>query len=361
MIAPERRHRRRMAIGALAASACVVTTLTGSASGDNVTQLKNKLGSAQSQLNGAKQREQTLSGSVAALNSRVSSLGTEISLVQSREAAARERLVTYEQRLAATRVALVRERRHLAHLRKVLDRAQSALKDELVSQYEQPQQSVVSLLVDSSGVQQLVNGLQYLSRAKQQEQSIITATRTARAAAQAGAARLTALQHGDAQAAGEASTQTNALAGMNALLNSRAGRACARARGTDRRAGGQPRARRAAAVDDLHDPEAGGRGRSGRSHGHLRRRRRPRPLRGLGDPVSDRALRVRRTEPPAQQRRRLGLLPDRARYLEGLRRQRTRRLPCSQVRAGRRRDEDLEQRRGRVELDLRRHRRHQLT
>jgi septal ring factor EnvC (AmiA/AmiB activator) len=209
-----------MAIGALAASACVVTTLTGSASGDNVTQLKNKLGSAQSQLNGAKQREQTLSGSVAALNSRVSSLGTEISLVQSREAAARERLVTYEQRLAATRDALVRERRHLAHLRKVLDRAQSALKDELVSQYEQPQQSVVSLLVDSSGVQQLVNGLQYLSRAKQQEQSIITATRTARAAARAGAARLTALQHGDAQAAGEASTQTNGLAGMNALLNS---------------------------------------------------------------------------------------------------------------------------------------------
>jgi septal ring factor EnvC (AmiA/AmiB activator) len=210
-----------MAIGALAASACVVTTLTGSASGDNVTQLKNKLGSAQSQLNGAKQREQTLSGSVAALNSRVSFLGTEISLVQSREAAARERLVTYEQRLAATRAALAHERRHLAHLRKVLDRAQSALKDELVSQYEQPQQSVVSLLVDSSGVQQLVNGLQYLSRAKQQEQSIIKATRTARAAAQAGAARLTALQHGDAQAAGEASTQTNALAGMNALLNSR--------------------------------------------------------------------------------------------------------------------------------------------
>ena len=220
MIAPERRHRRRMAIAALAASTCVVATLTGNASGDNVTQLKNKLGAAQSQLNGAKQREQTLSGSVAALNSRVSSLGTQISLIQSREAAAHERLASYEQRLAATRDALARERRHLAHLRSVLDRAESALKAELVSQYEQPQQSVVSLLVDSSGVQQLVNGLQYLSRAKHQEQSIITATRTAHAAAQTAAARLTTLQHGDAQAAGEASTQTNALAGMNALLNS---------------------------------------------------------------------------------------------------------------------------------------------
>jgi septal ring factor EnvC (AmiA/AmiB activator) len=209
-----------MAIAALAASTCVVTTLAGSASGDNVTQLKNKLGSAQSQLNGAEQRQQTLSGSVAALNSRVSSLGIQISLVQSREAAARERLASYEQRLAATRDSLARERRHLAHLRNVLDRAESALKAELVSQYEQPQQSVVSLLVDSSGVQQLVNGLQYLSSAKHHEQSIIGATRTARAAAQTAAARLTTLQHGEAQAAGEAATQTNALAGMNALLNS---------------------------------------------------------------------------------------------------------------------------------------------
>jgi septal ring factor EnvC (AmiA/AmiB activator) len=210
-----------MAIAALAASACVVTTLTGSASGDNVTQLKNKLGSAQSRLNSARQREQTLSGSVAALNSRVSSLGTQIGLVQSREAAARERLAAYEQRLAATKDALARERRHLGHLRSVLDRAESSLKAELVSQYEQPQQSVVSLLVDSSGVQQLVNGLQYLSSAKHQEQSIIAATRMARAAAQTAAARLTTLRRGDAQAAGEASTQTNALAGMNALLNSR--------------------------------------------------------------------------------------------------------------------------------------------
>jgi septal ring factor EnvC (AmiA/AmiB activator) len=209
-----------MALAALAASVCVVTTLTGSASGDNVAQLKNKLGSAQSQLNGAKQREQTLSNRVAALNSQVSSLGNQIGLVQSREAAARERLATYEQRLAATKDALARERRHLAHLRNVLDRAQSALAAELVSQYEQPQQSVVSLLVDSSGVQQLVNGLQYLSRAKHQEQSIITVTRTARAAAQTASARLTTLQHSDAQSAGDASTQTNALAGMNALLNS---------------------------------------------------------------------------------------------------------------------------------------------
>jgi septal ring factor EnvC (AmiA/AmiB activator) len=210
-----------MLIAALAASACVITTVTGSASGANVTQLKNKLGSAQSQLNGAEQRAQTLSGSVAALNSQVSSLGTQISLVQSREAAARQRLATDEQRLAATKGALARERRHLAHLRNVLDRAESALKAELVSQYEQPQQSVVSLLVDSSGFQQLVNGLQYLSRAKHQEQTIITVTRAARDGAQTAATRLITLQRNDAQAAGDASTRTNALAGMNALLNSR--------------------------------------------------------------------------------------------------------------------------------------------
>ncbi|HEX3801790.1 MAG TPA: transglycosylase family protein [Solirubrobacteraceae bacterium] len=221
MKVPERRNRRRIVAAALAASACVIPALTGSATGDNLTQLQNKLGSAQSQLNSTKQHQQSLASSIAALNSQVSSLASQISLVQSREASARERLTTYESKLADTRVAIAHEHARLAHLHNVLDRSVSALKSELVSQYEQPQQSVVSLVVNSSGFQQLLDGLQYLSRAKHQEQSIITVTRTARDEAQAATDRLSALQRSDATAANDASTQTNALAGMGALLNSR--------------------------------------------------------------------------------------------------------------------------------------------
>ena len=90
-----------------------------------------------------------------------------------------------------------------------------------MSQYEQPQQSLVSVIVTSSGFQQLLDSVQYLSAARQQEQSIISVTRAARSHARAATARLTALQRGDATAAGDAQTQTSALAGMDALLNSR--------------------------------------------------------------------------------------------------------------------------------------------
>ncbi len=220
MRVPERRHRRRI-VGAAIAAACVVPALTGSATGDNITQLKNKLGADQSQLDSNTHHEQTLANRIAELNSEVASLTGQISFVQSREAAARERLGSDRARLAATKVRIARERARLAHLHNILDRAVSALRAELVSEYEQPQQSVVSIVINSTGFQQLLDNLQFLSRVKQHEQSIITLTRTARARAHAATDHLDTLRRSDAAAATAAATQTNALTGMNALLNSR--------------------------------------------------------------------------------------------------------------------------------------------
>lgn len=221
MTAPRRRHRWRIPAAALATSALAVPLLTGSATGDSVTQLQNKLGSTQSQLNSNKQRQQSISSAISALNGQVASLGGQIQLVQSREAAAHEQLATYEARLASVTVAIGRERRHLAHLRHVLGRARRALSAELVSQYEQPQQSLVSVIIDATGFQQLLDSLQYLTSARQQEQSIITLTRAARRQAHAAELHLSALRESDIAAAGAAQTQSNALAGMNALLSSR--------------------------------------------------------------------------------------------------------------------------------------------
>jgi hypothetical protein len=102
-----------------------------------------------------------------------------------------------------------------------LERARRALANELVSQYERPQQSLVSVIITSKGFQQLLDQLEYLSAVKRQEQKVITTTRVARSHARTATARLTTLQHSDAMAAGDAQAQTSALAGMDALLNSR--------------------------------------------------------------------------------------------------------------------------------------------
>lgn len=221
MTEPRRRHRWRIAAASVAASACAIAALSGSATGDNISQLQNKLGNAQSQLNSNKQHEQGLSSRIGALNSQVASLSSQIQLVQSREADARARLSTFDARLNAARAAVARERRHLAHVRHVLVRARRILAAQLRSQYEQPQQSFVSLLVDANGFQQLLDSVQYLSMAKRHEQSVISATRELRSLAEAAATRLLALQRGDANAAQAAQAQTDALAGMNALLSSR--------------------------------------------------------------------------------------------------------------------------------------------
>lgn len=194
--------------------------LTGSATGDSVTQLKDQLGSTQSQLGSNRQHEQSLAASVSALNAKVSAMSSQLALVQQREADAHAQLVTYDERLADAKLAVERETRHLHHVRRVLAHARHVLADELVSEYEDPQPSLVSVLVTAKGFQQLLDTVHYLTLAKHQEQHIITSARLARTRAIDTAARLVALQRSDAADAGNAATQTNALAGMNALLSS---------------------------------------------------------------------------------------------------------------------------------------------
>lgn len=221
MTAPKRRNRWRIAAAGLAAGACLVPALTGSATGDSVSQLQSKLGNTKSELNSTTQRVQTIGARIGKLNGEVESLASQIAFVQSREAAARSRYASYQRKLITAKHAIARERNHLRRLRHVLGHARRALAAELVSQYEAPQPSLVTVIVSSSGFQQLLDSLQYLSDAKRHEQSVITATRTARGHARAAAARLGALKRSDASAAGDARTQANAMAGMNALLDSR--------------------------------------------------------------------------------------------------------------------------------------------
>lgn len=216
-----RRHRRLVAAAALTGVACLCSALATDATGANVTKLQNKLSNTQSQLSGAHSQQKSIQSRLGTLNSQVSALTGQIRLVQSRESAANAQLATYQARLAAVKLAVARERAHLGHLRRVLARARVALSYELRSQYEQPQESFISLIVDAHGFQQLLDSLQYLSSTKRQEQAIIIFTRRARARAHLAAQRLGALEESDATAAADAQTQAGALAGMGALLDSR--------------------------------------------------------------------------------------------------------------------------------------------
>ena len=205
----------------IAVCACALPALAATATGANLTQLHHKLGSAQGQLSGNAKQQQSIATRIKALAGQVQSLAGQVKLVQARESGASAQLTTYEADLTQVRAAIGRERRHLRHLHRVLSLARRALSAELVSQYEQPPQSLIDVILNASGFQQLLDSLHFLSMARRQEQAIITVTRIARARATAATARLTALERIDVIAASRAQTQTAALAGMSALLRSR--------------------------------------------------------------------------------------------------------------------------------------------
>jgi septal ring factor EnvC (AmiA/AmiB activator) len=220
MLTQKRRHRLRTLLAALAvAGMSAVPAL--SASADNITQLQNKRGQTQSQLNSTKSHEHTLDSKISELNDQVSSLDDQVGLVRSREQLADEQLADETAQVRTVRSETARERRRLKLLRKILGQARGALAAELVSQYERPQQSFMTLVVDSGGFEQLLDGLQYLSRAKRQEETVVRVTRTARSEAITASRRLIQLQTAATRAVDNAETQSHALAGMNALLTSR--------------------------------------------------------------------------------------------------------------------------------------------
>jgi septal ring factor EnvC (AmiA/AmiB activator) len=205
-------------------SVCSGLLVAGSATGatsTGVTQLQSKLHSAKSQLGATQTHQQTLAGSISALNGQVSSLSGQISVVQSREAAAQSQLTGYDTALSQARSELKLERARLRMLKRRLKRASKLLAAQLRSQYEQPEQSIVSLLVDADGFNQLLSQLQYLDSAKRDEQQIIQLTRSARAQAQRATVRIDKLEQADERAASAAALQTDALSGMNSLLSSR--------------------------------------------------------------------------------------------------------------------------------------------
>ena len=75
---------------------------------------------------------------------------------------------------------ITRERNHLALLRKTLAKAKEILRAQLVSQYESQPPDLVSVILSAHGFNDLLEQLNFLGRAKHQQQSIISSPRRPR-------------------------------------------------------------------------------------------------------------------------------------------------------------------------------------
>jgi peptidoglycan hydrolase CwlO-like protein len=211
-----RRTQFTRRIAALAATLAVVGALAelSPAFASSIDQLNSQLSHQQS-------RQQSLSANIGGLSQLISSLDGQISLVQSRLAAVRSDLARDRAELVAAQKALARERVVLALLRRRLARAQMLLSHQLVSRYEGDRPDLVSVVLNSRGFTDLLEKLDFLHRAEQQQQSIIVVTRQAKARADTAARRFAQLEARDRQITTSAALRERAIASMNELLQSK--------------------------------------------------------------------------------------------------------------------------------------------
>jgi septal ring factor EnvC (AmiA/AmiB activator) len=191
------------------------------------------LGSLNSQLGHEQSRQHQLNSSIGGLSRTIASLDGQIALVRSREAEVRADLTRDRAALARIRVLLVREQRLVALLRTRLTRAKLLLARQLVSSYEGDRPDLVGVVLEAQGFNDLLNRIAFLRRAEGEQQSLIKLTQAAKEAADNAERRVAKLEAIDLQQTTAAATRARALAGMNALLQSKQN-ALARAREAQR-------------------------------------------------------------------------------------------------------------------------------
>jgi septal ring factor EnvC (AmiA/AmiB activator) len=218
-----KRRRRSPFLRFAAAAATIGGSLGLGAALPLSTSASPSLSDLNSQLSQEHARQQGLSASIGGLSQSIASLTGQISLVQSREASVRAELARDEAALASTKLELARERRQLVVLRRRLAWARILLARQLVSSYEGDKPDLVGVVLNAQGFNDLLDRLTYLHDAESQQQKIIAVTRTAKARATDAARRLATLKATDERMANATLLQSRALAGMNALLQSKQG------------------------------------------------------------------------------------------------------------------------------------------
>jgi septal ring factor EnvC (AmiA/AmiB activator) len=179
------------------------------------------ISSLSSQLSHERARQQTLSASVARLSQLIGSLDSQIALVRSREAAVQADLARDRAELTSIKQQLIHERWVVAELKARLARARVILSRQLVSSYEGDRPDVVSVVLDAHGFSDLLDELDFLGRAEQQQQSTIATTQEDKVLADSAEHQLAKLEASEVRITGEETLRARALAGMNALLQSK--------------------------------------------------------------------------------------------------------------------------------------------
>jgi murein DD-endopeptidase MepM/ murein hydrolase activator NlpD len=177
----------RSAALALLSAGGFIALGSGPADAANIGQLQQQIGAGKSRIS-------HLSGALSSTSSRLSQLNSSIASLEHRIATIQADLNAHTAQLIELRSQLTAAKIRLAGLEAYEVHAQSVLSRELVGSYEQAQPDLVTVVLDSSGFQDLLERLAFADRIQKQDIQVVHQVRAARRAVSGAAVRLGSLE-----------------------------------------------------------------------------------------------------------------------------------------------------------------------
>jgi murein DD-endopeptidase MepM/ murein hydrolase activator NlpD len=152
------------------------------------------VGQLQQQISKSKNTVSSLAGAVSAESAQVNHLGNSISALEAQIGIIQADLDAKRAELLRLRAELSAARAHLARLQAYLVRANALLTDQLVNSYESDSPDLVTVVLDATGFQDLLEKLSFQQRVRKANAVVIGTVRAARRAVVVEATHLGALE-----------------------------------------------------------------------------------------------------------------------------------------------------------------------
>jgi len=175
-------------------------------------------GQLQHRIAGGRGRVSSLSRAVRAASGRLGQLNAGIAAVARRLNRIQAEIDAKNIELGKLRVQLAAARTRLGQLERFEAHGQQVLARQLVATYETDTPNIVSVVIEASGFQDLLNRLAFIQRVRKQDISVVSQVRAARRAVAAQATRLGRLEVREQTLIEEVVAQRNQLAQTSATL-----------------------------------------------------------------------------------------------------------------------------------------------
>src|ERR1700709_1779671 len=211
-------RNRLVALALLAAVAALSTLLFAGPA--PAQELESKLEAKQSKLDEVREKKGVLTSTISHFGDQIDRLTGEVAGIRGPEAAVRARLAPKQAELDKAVADLDLAKDHLVELRARLRRALVALRDRLVAMYETGSPDVISVIVGSSGVDDLAARAEYLDRLHGMDEAVVGRVRELRDQVQRVVDRLRTTKDQIEAARDAIATEEQALVEARAALQS---------------------------------------------------------------------------------------------------------------------------------------------